>query len=81
MRVLRSAFLGGIIVGGISFVAGFFGPIIFTPESNQGPFLGIFITGPLGFIIGALAGSLIALFATRKPPIIQKKPGGSRDAT
>jgi hypothetical protein len=70
MRVLKFTLLGGIIVGGIGFVAGFVGPIIFTPKSNQGPLLGIFITGPLGFIVGALAGSLISLFTARKPPVI-----------
>lgn len=48
MRVLMTA----AVVGGVAFAAGFFGPIIFTPEANQGPLLGIFITGPLGFVIG-----------------------------
>jgi hypothetical protein len=43
-------------VGGIGFSAGFFGPIIFAPEANQGPLLGIFITGPLGFLIGSVGG-------------------------
>ena len=32
----------------------------FAPEANQGPLLGIFITGPLGFIIGGLAGLVYA---------------------
>ena len=49
---------GGILVGAISFVAGFFGPIIFTPGSNQGPLLGIFITGPIGFIAGLIGGAV-----------------------
>ena len=70
MRVVKFTLFGGIIVGGIGFVAGFVGPIIFTPESNQGPLLGIFITGPLGFIIGALAGCLISLFTARNPPLV-----------
>jgi hypothetical protein len=48
MRVLMHA----VVVGAIAFAAGFFGPIIFTPEANQGPLLGIFITGPLGFVFG-----------------------------
>jgi hypothetical protein len=30
--------------------------MIFAPEANQGPLLGIFITGPLGGIVGALVG-------------------------
>jgi hypothetical protein len=28
------------------------------PESNQGPLLGIFITGPGGVALGALAGAI-----------------------
>src|SRR5436190_13876604 len=39
-RALMSFVLtGGIIIGGICFVAGYVGPIIFTPSSNQGPLL------------------------------------------
>ena len=32
------------------------GPIVFTPQANQGPLLGIFITGPLGFLLGGIGG-------------------------
>lgn len=48
--------LGAIVLGSIGFCAGFFGPIIFAPQANQGPMLGIFITGPLGFILGGVGG-------------------------
>jgi len=51
-RAIRPA----LIVGGIGFAAGFFGPMIFTPQANQGPLLGIFITGPIGFVIGLIYG-------------------------
>ena len=54
--LLSSVLLGAAIVGGIGFLGGFFGPIIFTPHSNQGPLLGLFITGPLGFVVGAAGG-------------------------
>ena len=50
--------MGGIIIGSIGFILGFFGPIIFKPDSNQGPLLGIFITGPLSFIIGLISGAV-----------------------
>ena len=53
---LRRAVAPALVLGGIGFAAGFFGPIIFTPEANQGPLLGIFITGPLGFVIGLVYG-------------------------
>lgn len=43
-----------LIVGAVGFAAGFFGPIIFNPEANQGPLLGIFITGPAGAFLGVL---------------------------
>jgi hypothetical protein len=49
------------VVGGLSFAAGFFGPIVFDPDNNLGPLLGIFYTGPLGTVAGAVLGALIGL--------------------
>ncbi|HZY87374.1 MAG TPA: hypothetical protein VFE78_21235 [Gemmataceae bacterium] len=49
------------IVGCASFLVGFVGPILFQPDSPQGPLLGIFITGPLGTVAGAALGALIGL--------------------
>jgi hypothetical protein len=43
-----------LIVGAVGFAAGFFGPITFNPDANQGPLLGIFITGPAGALLGLL---------------------------
>jgi hypothetical protein len=60
--------LGALIVGDIGFTAGFFGPIIFTPKSNQGPLLGIFFTGPLGFVAGAIIGVTVGYIRTHKIP-------------
>ena len=54
--VVGRAMAPALMLGGIGFAAGFFGPIIFTPEANQGPLLGIFITGPLGFLLGLVFG-------------------------
>jgi hypothetical protein len=59
---LTYTFIGGIILGYIGFAIGFFGPLIFTPESNQGPLVGIFITGPIGFLAGCILGAVYALF-------------------
>jgi hypothetical protein len=50
--VLRSAAL----VGGVGFVLGFVGPMILDPTSGNGPLLGIFITGPVGIVVGAIVG-------------------------
>mgnify|MGYP005854265381 CR=1 FL=1 len=52
--------LGAAIVGGLGFVLGFFGPMLLAPEANQGPMLGLFVTGPAGVVIGAIAGALYA---------------------
>ena len=48
--------------GAIGFCGGFFGPMIFAPQANQGPLLGLLITGPLGFIGGALGGLIYSLW-------------------
>jgi hypothetical protein len=56
MRGLGSALLGGVILGAIGLAGGFFGPLLLTPQANQGPLLGLFITGPLGFVIGFFLG-------------------------
>ena len=55
--LISSIVLGALILGGGGFAAGFFGPIVFMPGANRGPLLGIFITGPLGFILGAVGGA------------------------
>jgi hypothetical protein len=57
---LKWAGIGALLVGGIGFLGGFFGPILLTPEANQGPLLGIFITGPLGVLLGAVLGMIFA---------------------
>jgi hypothetical protein len=56
---------GALVVGAIGFCGGFFGPMIFAPEANQGPMLGIFITGPLGVLAGAVGGFVYALTQRR----------------
>lgn len=64
---VKAIFVYGYLVGAFGFVAGFFGPIIFTPEANQGPLLGIFITGPLGVILGTAIGIVFYLVRQRNP--------------
>ena len=72
MRVLRA--LGRITtwafaIGVVCFSAGFFGPMIFAPGANQGPLLGILITGPLGFLAGLGVGVLRELLGYRSGPL------------
>ena len=57
---------GAVVIGFPSFLAGFIGPVIFTPQANQGPLLGIFITGPAGAVIGFIAGALLSQRHKRK---------------
>lgn len=54
--ILETGVLGAVIVGGIGFALGFFGPMIFMPDANQGPMFGIFISGPLGAVVGGIGG-------------------------
>jgi hypothetical protein len=64
--LISSTLFGAIMIGAIGFWAGFFGPIIFALDANQGPLLGIFITGPLGFILGGVGGLVYWLAARPK---------------
>lgn len=59
MERLGVALAWGGIIGGIAFLVGFLGPLVCSPGSNQGPLLGIFITGPIGFAVGCLVGCFI----------------------
>lgn len=62
-----------LIVGGLGFAAGFFGPIAFNPEANQGPLLGIFISGPAGAFLGLFFWAvcrLLKISAARQWPIL-----------
>jgi hypothetical protein len=64
--ILDSALLGATLLGIIAFLIGYIGPIIFMPESNQGPLLGIFITGPLGVVVGAIIGAVVGCRRQRR---------------
>ena len=52
----RSVGYWAMVIGAIGFIGGFFGPMVFAPGANQGPLLGILITGPVGVLIGAIGG-------------------------
>lgn len=61
-----SVLLGAATIGGVGFAAGFFGPMIFAFGGNQGPLLGIFVTGPLGVLAGAVGGAIYWLLRRGK---------------
>jgi hypothetical protein len=43
-----------LTLGGAGFAAGYFGPMTFAPDANQGPLVGIFLSGPGGAFLGLL---------------------------
>jgi len=63
--ILGIASLTAFLVGALGFAIGFYGPILVTPEANQGPLLGIFVTGPGGAILGAIFGAYIGYRKTK----------------
>jgi hypothetical protein len=66
---LRRIVLWSFAVGGVAFAIGFFGPMIVAPEANQGPLLGILITGPLGAVAGLVVGAFREAVAWRATPL------------
>jgi len=66
--VAASAVTGALLLGGIGFVGGFFGPMLLAPQANQGPMLGLFITGPGGVLLGAVAGGILGMLRIRRAP-------------
>jgi hypothetical protein len=70
----------GVAVGGVSFLIGFVGPMLWTPASNQGPLLGILITGPLGSTLGCIGGAVLAaLVLPARARRGGRVPGDSRE--
>lgn len=50
---------GALAGGSVGFLLGFFGPILVSPSSHQGPLLGIFFTGPAGFVLGGIYAGIV----------------------
>lgn len=48
------------IIGACAFLIGFVGPVIFS-DNNLGPLLGLFVTGPLGYLLGGVIGFWLLL--------------------
>lgn len=63
---VTSTLLGALILGGIGFAAGFYGPLIFMPEAIQAPLFGIYVACPLGFLLGGTMGFLYWYIRSRK---------------
>jgi hypothetical protein len=56
------------VLGSTGFAAGFYGPLILLPDANQGPLFGIFITGPLGAVLGMALGAILSAVRSWRPP-------------
>jgi hypothetical protein len=56
---IRASWKAGWSVGAIGLAIGFVGPLLINPEGNLGPLLGILLTGPSGFVAGALGAGLV----------------------
>jgi hypothetical protein len=55
---IGASWRAGWVLGAVGLTLGFFGPLLVTPKANLGPLLGILITGPGAFVLGALAAAL-----------------------
>jgi len=69
--VLSSVKRWTLVLGAVGFVCGFVGPMVFSPDANQGPLLGLLITGPGGALLGAVLGLIVG--AVRVPQPIARK--------
>lgn len=80
LDALRRIAIWSFMLGGISFAVGFFGPIVLAPGANQGPLLGIFITGPLGTLAGMAVGVFREMAGWNATPLeVIASKGLSRD--
>jgi hypothetical protein len=56
---IRASWRAGWIIGVVGLAIGFIGPLVIYPKASLGPLLGILLTGPLGFVVGALGAGLV----------------------
>jgi hypothetical protein len=50
--VRKPGFRWPLLLGTAGLASGFFGPLFFVPEANQGPLVGVLISGPAGAVLG-----------------------------
>ena len=56
---IRASWHAAWRVGGVALALGFIGPLVLNPTASLGPLVGILLTGPLGFVLGALIGAVL----------------------
>ena len=69
-RVAASTGVWALVLGVVGFVCGFFGPIALSPDANQGPLLGIFISGPGGALLGAILGFIVGFLPVSRHTMV-----------
>jgi hypothetical protein len=69
--------LWALILGGTGLATGFFGPLTFVPEANQGPLLGLIVTGPAGFVLGIVLGTLFRFLPVERAFNLKALCGGA----
>ena len=58
--VAAAVLSGALILGGFGFVFGFLVPMLIMRDAQQAATVGIFIASPLGMLLGAVVGYIIA---------------------
>jgi len=56
---IRASWRTGRLLGAAGLAVGFFGPLLITPKANLGPLLGMLVTSPAGFVLGALGAAVV----------------------
>jgi hypothetical protein len=56
---IRGSWRGGWLVGGVSLAVGYLGPLLIWPRATLGPLLGILVTAPIGFALGAFGAACL----------------------
>jgi len=57
---------GSLVLGGIGFIFGFFGPMLIAQDTQRAATLGIFLASPLGLVTGAIAGYMLESRQSRR---------------
>jgi hypothetical protein len=71
MNLFTAAGLGAVLLGAAGFAAGFFGPMLLNPSANQGPLVGLLITGPGGAVLGAALGLLLGALGVPRATLLK----------
>jgi len=64
---------GAVVLGGIGFVAGFWHPELFGSRGNLAPLMGVFVTGPVGFVCGALVGITLGVHCIHSQQLTEQE--------